>query len=152
MSKSLNVSGMQIILWKFNTLKQHSNFILFSQTTAKMAKPKTPSKSSETAANKPAETQTSADTTESKPAAQTTSKVTEPEKKTLSSADIQTKATSSKPAPEKVETSSASISTDTDEAARPVSTRSRVAESKVPTQPEKNQETREVYSRHSLWF
>lgn len=115
-----------------------------------MVKPKTPSKASETAANKPAEEPTPADTTESKPAAQTTTKDTS-EKKTLT--EVKTKATTSKPAPEKVETSSASTSADTDEAARPVSTRSRVAESKVTTPPpEKNQETPEVYSRRSLWF
>lgn len=140
---------MQIILWKLNTLIQHSNFVPFSQTAAKMVKPKTPSKASETAANKPAEKPTPADTTESKAAAQTPTKDT-PEKKTLT--EVKTKATSSKPAPEKVETSSASTSTDTDEAVKPVSTRSRVAESKVTKPPEKNQETPEVYGRRSLWF
>lgn len=99
------------------------SFFLSPQTAAKA---KTPSKA---APNKPAEKQT-----DSEPAAETatTSHVTA-EVNTVSSIDAQTKAMDSKLTSAKVQLSLLSIAADADEAARRVTTRSKVAESKVTT-------------------
>lgn len=97
-------------------------FFLSPQVTIKVVKTKTPLNASvsETVANKPAEKQTKTDI---KPTAETTA----------SEVTAQTEAADSRSASEKVEIPSTSTTTDTEEAAasRPVTTRSKVAESKV---------------------